>query len=145
MKPYLAPLLVFLVVEMIRKWSLEEEEWIEMVKREAMENTTGGSNIRKVFKKGMSLPLKKLTESRLTAGKGFGKKNSPEKKVRSKQRSWWKKKIGLRRKNFGRLDEWDTQPGMKKVSNFCRPRRNKGLLYKHPCYPGFIASPSPKR
>ena len=133
MKPYLAPLLVFLVVKMIRMWSLEEEEWIEMVKREARENTTDGSKIRKDLDKGPSLPLKKLTESRLTAGKGLSKKNSPEKKVRSKQKSWWKKKIGLRRKNFGRLDEWDTQPGMKKVSNFCRPGRSKGLLYKLRC------------
>ena len=86
-----------------------------MVKREARENMT---DIRKDLKKGPSLPVNILTLPRVAGGKTLVKKNSPEKKVRSKQKSWWKKKIGLRRKNFGRLDEWDTQPGMKKVSMF---------------------------
>ena len=86
LKTYLVVVAMYGVVRLIRRWSLQEEEWIRELWRQA---EVEGAHAEKVLNYTLgNVVLKKAPIKRKWMGRG------------------WKRKISARRKNFGSLEEW---------------------------------------
>ena len=107
LKPYRILLLIFCIFKLIRKWCLEEEEWILMMKRKASLNVS--LEYSEKSREVMETRKQEYIQPWVKQKNGTAKKTN---KIRSKR------KIGARKKNFGNLAEWDPDPKMKKVSSF---------------------------
>ena len=99
LKTYLVVVAMYGVVKVIRRWSLQEEEWIRELWQQAEVEGAGAEKARN-YTLGNVVLKKAPIKRKWMGGRG-------------------KRKISARRKNFGSLEEWREGEDMKKVS-FCK-------------------------